>query len=374
MSHLLGSAKIEMLPGWLVGIPKAIQSGDHTMRRYGNLYEKICDFENLNLAFHKVSKGRRYYGDILQYKDMLEENLIALQRELINKTYTPSPYRTFTLYEPKKRIIYVSPVKDRIVHHAIMNIVEPIWNSLFIYDSYACRTDKGTHAGVKRTVEFLRRSQQEWEKLYCLKCDITKFFPSINHHTMLKIITQKIKCRETMWLFERIIFNNTNDRGDPESKDMPIGNLISQWGANLYLNELDQYVKHTLKAKYYIRYMDDFLILHGDHKELHGLKRKISGFLNNYLKLGLNPKSDIYPVNRGIDFLGYRIWYNNILLRKSSLIRAARRFKKLSKTYKQGLISLFNVKCSLFSWLGHCQHANVKRGAILCLEHLVLSR
>ena len=235
------------------------------MRRHGNLYHKICDLENLDLAFYKVSLGRRYYGDILQYKDTLEENLIKLQRELINKIYIPSPYRTFTLYEPKKRIIYVSPVKDRTVHHAIMNIVEPIWDSLFIFDSYACRKEKGTHTGVKRTVEFLRRSQQEWGKVYCLKCDITKFFPSINHHIMLRIIAQKIKCKETMWLFDRIVFNNTFDRDDPESKNMPIGNLISQWGANLYLNDLDQYIKHVLKVKYYIRYMDDFLILNGDH-------------------------------------------------------------------------------------------------------------
>ncbi len=344
------------------------------MRRYGNIYDKICDLENLSLAFYKVSKGRRYYGDILQYKDALEENLIALQNKLVNKTYAPSPYRTFMLYEPKKRVIYVSPIKDRVVHHAVMNVVEPIWNNLFIHDSYACRTDKGTHAGVVRTVDFLRRSRQEREKVYCLKCDITKFFPSINHHIMLKIIGKKIKCRNTLWLFERIIFNNSDDRDDPESKDMPIGNLISQWGANLYLNELDQHIKHTLKVKYYIRYMDDFLVLHDDCRHLHWLKKEISLFLADRLKLGLNPKSDIYPVSRGIDFLGYRIWYNNILLRKSSLVRATKRFKKFSRAYKEGLINLSDVRCSLTSWLGHCKHAAAEKGVNLCLKHLILSR
>jgi len=129
---------------------------------------------------------------------------------------------------------------------------------------------------------------------------------------MLDIIVKKIKCRDTLWLFERIIFSNSNDRDDPESKDMPIGNLISQWGANLYLNELDQHMKHTLKVKYYIRYMDDFLVLYDDHRYLHQLKKEISLFLAARLKLSLNPKSDIYPVSRGIDLLGYRIWYNNI--------------------------------------------------------------
>ncbi|HBE45753.1 MAG TPA: RNA-dependent DNA polymerase [Deltaproteobacteria bacterium] len=343
------------------------------MRRYGNLYKKIYDLENLNFAFYKVSKGRRYYRDILQYKDALEENLINLQRELTNKTYTPSPYRTFTLYEPKKRIIYVSPIKDRIVHHAVMNIVEPIWESLFIYDSYACRKGKGTHAGLARTVKFLRMSRQKWGRVYCLKCDITKFFPSINHHIMFDIIRRKIKCKDTLYLFDKIIFSNSNNRDDPGSKNMPIGNLISQWGANLYLNELDQYIKHVLKIKYYIRYMDDFLILHSDCSYLHWLKKEISLFLAEKLKLSLNPKSDIYPINRGIDFLGYRIWYNNILLRKSSLIRATKSFKRLSRAYKEGLINLADVKCSLSSWLGHCKHANAKRGTIMCLRYLILS-
>lgn len=342
------------------------------MRRHNNLYNKICNFKNLNLAFYKVAKGRRYYKDILLYKDDVEGNLLLLQKELYNKIYIPSPYRTFMLFEPKKRIIYVSPVKDRIVHHAVMNIIEPIWENLFIYDSYACRKGKGTHAGVKRTVEFLRRSQQEWGKTYCLKCDIKSFFPSINHHIMFDVITRKIKCKSTLWLLNKIIFNNSNDKDNFESKNMPIGNLISQWGANLYLNELDQYIKHVVKIKYYIRYMDDFIILHNDCNYLHKLKKEISLFLAEKLRLSLNSKSDIYPVKQGIDFIGYRIWYNNILLRKNSLIRATRRFKKLSNEYKNGLISFYNIKCSLTSWLGHCQHANAKRGIITCLENFLI--
>jgi len=191
---------------------------------------------------------------------------------------------------------------------------------------------------------------------------------------MLNTIAHKIKCKETMWLFETIIFNNANNKDNPASKNMPIGNLISQWGANLYLNELDQYIKHVLKVKYYIRYMDDFVVLSWGSKELHHLKIKISSFLNSHLCLSLNPKTDIYSIDRGIDFLGYRIWHNNILLRKSSLIRATRRFKKLSKAYKNGIVDLSDIKCSLFSWLGHCRHANVKRGARLYLEHLILRK
>lgn len=343
------------------------------MKRQGNLYSEICEFENLNNAFLKVSKGRRFSKDILQYKINLEDKLTILQNELINKNYIPSSYRTFTIHKPKERIIYVSSVKDRVVHHAIMNVVAPIWDRLFIYDSYACRKGKGTHAGVKRTVKFLRKSVQQWNKVYCLKCDIKKFFPSINHRIMLQTIERNIKCQDTIQLFEQIIYAIGN-KNDPASKNMPIGNLISQWSANLYLNVLDQYIKQTLKIKYYVRYMDDFIILLPDQKKLHCIKNNISDFLNDRLKLNLNSKSDIFPISRGIDFLGYRIWYNNILLRKSSLFRATRRFKKLTTVYAEGLIDLKEVKSSLFSWLGHCRHANVKVGAQMCLEHLILRR
>ncbi len=341
------------------------------MKRIGNLYNKICDFQNLHLAFHKVAKGRRYDPEVLKFKINLEENLIDLQNDLLNKTYVPAPYRTFTLYEPKERIIYVSAIRDRVVHHAVMNIIEPIWDKLFIYDSYACRRDKGTHAGVKKTVTFLRRALQEWGRVYCLKCDVSKFFPSINHHIMLSIIGKKIKCQKTLWLFEQIIFANSTNKDDPNSKNMPIGNLISQWAANLYLNELDYFMKHKLKMKYYIRYMDDFLVLHNSSGYLHSVKKSISDFLTNKLKLSLNPKSDIFPIKRGIDFLGYRIWHNNILIRKSSLIRATKRFRKYSKLYRKGKITREKIQASVASWLGHCKHANSINNVLkTCLNHL----
>ena len=340
------------------------------MKRIGNLYYKICDFQNLHLAFYKTAKGRRYDHDILKFKTHLEENLIQLQIELLNKTYSPSPYRTFKLYEPKERTIYVSPVKDRIVHHAVMNIIEPIWDRLFISDSYACRKGKGTHAGMQRTVSFLRKAIQKWNKAYCLKCDISRFFPSINHHILLQVIQKKIKCKDTLWLFETIIFNNSADKNDLESKNMPIGNLISQWSANLYLNELDHYIKHILKIEYYIRYMDDFILLHEDKTYLREIKSKIIAFLSDRLKLKLNPKSDIFPINRGIDFLGYRTWHNNILLRKKNIIKSTKRFKKLKSLCSQGLIDRERIKCSVNSWLGHCKHANATRVIELCVEKL----
>lgn len=327
--------------------------------------------QNLHLAFYKTAKGRRYNPDVLSFKQNLEENLFILQKELLDKTYIPCPYRTFILYEPKERIIYVSPIRDRIIHHAIMNIIEPIWDRLFIFDSYACRKNKGTHAGVKRTVSFLRKAIQRWGKVYCLKCDISKYFPSINHHILLQIIEKKIKCKDTLWLLKTIIFNNSSDKNNPDSKNMPIGNLISQWSANLYLNELDYFIKHNLKVEYYIRYMDDFILLHNDKEYLKLLKHTISAFLIEKLRLNLNPKSDIFPINRGIDFLGYRIWHNNILLRKSNIIKATRRFKKLQKLYKQNLIEKERIICSVNSWLGHCKLANATNAIKKCIQKLL---
>ncbi len=177
-------------------------------------------------------------SEVLNFHKSLEENLIGIQDELISGTYEPRPYRTFTIHEPKERIIHVAPFRDRVVHHAIMNIIEPIWDRLFIYDTYACRKGKGTHAGVNRTTEFLRASQEKWGKTYCFQSDISKCFPSINHHILMRIIERKIKCKGTLRLFEKIIFNG-GDLNDPDSHNLPIGNLISQWAANLYLGELD---------------------------------------------------------------------------------------------------------------------------------------
>lgn len=341
------------------------------MRRHNNLYSRICDFENLLLAFRKASRGRRFTTDVLRFHQNLEENLFRIQEELLQGTYRPDPYRTFTIFEPKERIIHVAPFRDRVIHHAVMNVIEPIWDRLFIFDTYACRKGKGTHAGMHRTIEFLRDAHAKRGKVYCFQGDISKCFPSINHHILMRIIERKIKCKGTLRLLEKIIFNG-GDTVDPDSHNLPIGNLISQWSANLYLGELDYFIKHRMKVKHYVRYMDDFILLHNDKKQLHAWRREIEAFLSNRLRMKLNPKSDIYPVNRGIDFLGYRIWPSHRLMRKSTLFRATRRFKKLSALYALGLVTLQHVRASVMSWLGHCKHADAKAGIEICLQSLKL--
>lgn len=327
------------------------------MKRHGNLFEKIVTFDNLELAYRKVIRGKRYRPAALRFYANLEENLIQLQNELIWGMYETRPYRTFTIHEPKERTIYAAAFRDRVVHHAIMNVVEPIWDGLFSADSYACRSGMGTHAGVAKLDRMLQSATAKWGKVYCLKGDVAKFFPSINHHILMAIIRRKIKCAKTLDLIEKIVFTN-GDRSDPDSHDLPIGNLVSQWGANLYLNELDQFAKHHLKARYYIRYMDDFVILHHDKRQLLDWQRKIAAFVQSNLALKLNNKTGVFPASQGIDFLGYRTWLDRRLLRKSSSRRMVKRLKKLRALFATGKVNLKRVASSVTSWLAHCDYCS----------------
>lgn len=337
-----------------------IQDGfffERYMKRHGNLFERIATFDNLELAYRKAVRGKRYRVDALHFHDRLEENLIQIQNELIWQMYEPRPFRTFIIYEPKQRTIYAAAFRDRVVHHAIMNIIEPIWEGLFIANSYACRKGMGTHEGVAKLDRMRQSAMSSGANIYCFKADVAKFFPSINHHILMAIIRRKIKCQKTLELLEKIIFAN-GDIDNQDSHDLPIGNLISQWGANLYLNELDIFTKHRLKAKHYIRYMDDFIILHHDKQQLLIWQREIVAFLQDRLALSLNNKTSIFPASQGIDFLGYRTWTNKRLLRKSSAKRMVARLKRLKRLFEKGVVNLARVNDSVRSWVAHCDYCN----------------
>lgn len=316
------------------------------MKKYGNLYSKITDIDNIRLAYIKARKGKRWQNTVKNFELNLEDNLKKIQEMLINKTYETSEYITKTIYEPKERLIYKLPFSpDRIVQHAIMNIVEPIWESFFIYDSYACRKNKGIHSGSRKTMEFIRRNR------YCLKCDISKFYPSINHDVLYKIICRKIKDKDVLLLFKNII----DSIG--EKTNIPIGNYTSQWMGNLYLNELDQRIKHVYKVKDYLRYCDDFLLFSNDKTELKNILIDMEKYINDELKLKLS-KKDIFPVSRGIDFLGYRHFKKYILLRKSTAKRVKKRLKRLPYLYKKESITKEKYRSSLASTLGWLKWAN----------------
>jgi len=299
------------------------------------MFENLISFENLYLAYRKARKCKRYRSEILEFSFGLEANLIALQNDLINQTYHHGGYREFIVNDSKKRRIQAASFRDRVVHHALCNIIEPIFDQTFIFDSYACRKDKGTHKAVKRLKTFLRSaafSQRESKnavpKIYCLQCDISKYFDNINHRILFGILQKRIGDEKVLWLIQEILNSNNANTG----KGIPIGNLTSQLFANVYLNGLDQYVKRVLKQRHYLRYMDDFLILGIGKWELWQIKREIADFLQTKLKLNLHPKkANVFPVEQGIEFLGYRNFLNYRVLRKSTVKRFIKKMKNKQK-------------------------------------------
>lgn len=339
------------------------------MKTYGDLYPQIYDFKNLHSAYLKARRNKRYKQEVLRFSARLEENLIDIQNCLIWKTYKPSPYKFFTIYEPKERMIAALPFYDRVVHHALCNLIEPIFERSMILDSYACRRGQGVLAGVLRTTRFLRDAGRRWGRVYCLKADVTKFFPSIDHAALKKILRRRIACPDTLGLIDTIIDSPETDRG------LPIGSLTSQLWANVYLNELDHFVKETLQVQYYTRYMDDFVIFDADKERLHAILVEIADFLADNLRLALNGKTQIFPLApRCVDYLGYRLWQDYRLLRKANVRRTKRKLLKQSRLYGQGLIGMKDIRPGIASWLGHAKHADTWRLRAKVLGGLLFRR
>jgi RNA-directed DNA polymerase len=314
------------------------------MKRHGNLFERIVSTDNLVLAYDRARKGKNWQRAVKAFDPVL--GLDQIRMSLIDGTFRTSPYRTKTIFEPKKRTVYILPfAPDRIVHHAIMNVVEPIWESLFIHDSYACRKGKGIHAGSTRTMEFVRRNR------YCLQCDIRKFYPSMQHDIAFGLIERKIKCRRTLDLFHDIVYSPGN------GANIPIGNYTSQWIGNLYLNELDHYVKNIGKVRDYIRYCDDFLLFHNDKGLLREAQGAVRAFSAERLGLSLSV-CEVFPVTQGVDFLGYRHFPGYVLLRKSTAQRIMRRFRRLPHLLDTSRVTLDQLRsavASISGWIGWAQ-------------------
>ena len=316
------------------------------MKRHGNLFQQIVSMENLELAYIKARRGKSWQKNVQRFEEDVPGNLKRIQEMLINKTYHTSRYQTKKVYEPKERTIYVLPFyPDRLIQHAIMNVLEPIWDNLFIYDSYACRKNKGIHVGSLRTMEFIRKND------YCLQCDISKFYPSMNHDVLFGIVQRKIKCPDTLWLLRDIIYSYSGE------SNVPIGNYTSQWMGNLYLNELDQLIKHKYRIRHYIRYCDDFLLFHNDKKVLHEMAKVITDFVGETLKMRLS-KCNLFPVSHGVDFLGYRHFRGYILLRKSTAKRVRKRLKRLPYDLKHHNITPEQFRSSIASTRGWLKWAN----------------
>lgn len=338
------------------------------MKRHGNLYSQITPFENLLVAAKQAQRGKRYRDPVLVFNHHLEQELFQLQAELQTKTYQPGDYRTFEIYEPKRRVISAAPYRDRVVHHALCNIIAPIFDRTFIATSYANRKGYGSHRALRQFVSYARSSR------YVLQCDIRKYFPSIDIAILKKLIRRKLKCQDTLWLIDRIL--DTPSLGEipidyfpgdslltplERPKGLPIGNLTSQFLANVYLNSFDRYIKETLAVSKYVRYVDDFALFSDDRDFLHHCRGQIEDFLVT-LRLKIHPiKSQLTQACQGANFVGFRVLPDRIRVRNHNLQTGRRRIKRLQSDVASDRISEQSVTQSLQSWNAHLAHGNTWR-------------
>lgn len=338
------------------------------MKRIGNLWPQIISLENLHRAAYQVLRGKRDQSAAGDFFRDLEGNLLRLQDELLSGSYVPGGYRTFWISDPKRRLISAAPFKDRVVHHALVNVIEPVFERRFIHHSYACRTGKGTHRALTQFVRWARESR------YVLKMDIRKFFPSIDHEILKDRIRRTIKDPEVLRLSDLIVDGSNAQEpvtgyfpGDglltplERRRGIPIGNLTSQFFANVYLDALDHFVKDRLGMTRYLRYVDDFCCCHDSKDYLTGLRERISEFLF-MLRLRLNEgKSRVRQVKEGVEFLGFVVLPDRLRLNQTGVRRQRRRLKKLQKDYAAGLIGSGDVKASVQAWVAHAEHGDTCR-------------
>ncbi len=308
--------------------------------------------ENLFSAWQEFSCEKMKKSDVQEFEFDLENNLFTLHESLKSKAYQHFEYTAFNVCDPKLRRIHKATVRDRVLHHALFRILYPIFDKGFVFDSYSCRIEKGTHRAVGRLNSFCRKlSCNNHKNIYALKCDVRKFFDSVDRNILLELIKNKISDAETIWLIEKIVRSF--------KKGLPLGNVTSQLFANIYLNELDQFAKHILKEKYYLRYCDDFIILAKDEKHLEKLVVHIDEFLKSQLKLFLHPnKIIIRKYRQGIDFLGYVVLPHHLALRTKTKRRMMRKIQQGSSNLKSGLISEKSFNQSLQSYSGMLKHCS----------------
>ena len=317
------------------------------MKRYGNLYAKIWDMQNIREAHHNAQRGKQHYREVQMVNADEEKYLAQIQAMLRDKTFRNSEYEIFTKIEGgKKREIYKLPYfPDRIIHHCIMQVLEPIWMRVFISDTYAALKRRGIHKGVKRVKLALRDIENT---RYCLKFDVRKFYPSIDHGILKTLLRRAIKDPDVLRLLDEIISS---------ANGIPIGNYLSQYFGNLYLAYFDHWMKEDKRCRYYFRYCDDIVILHGDKEFLHRLFADVQRYLYDLLKLSIKSNYQVFPVGkRGIDFLGYRFFHDYTLLRKS----IARRFKAKALYIKRAYCNMppSQIVNGLMSYWGWMKHGN----------------
>jgi len=314
------------------------------MHRHKNLFDSVCSFDNVRSAAVEALRGKRRSMAGASFFCRMESELVALSRELSTGEYRHGPYSYFTITDPKERLVAAARFRDRVVHHAIVRVIEPIFENRFIEDSFACRLGKGTHAAMRRALHFARGYP------YALKCDVAKYFASVDHETLISLLERVIKEDRLMALVRDILASHP--------VGLPIGNLTSQFFANVYLNPLDHFVKHTLRANGYVRYMDDFILFGDTRVQLQDWGGQVKAFLGS-LRLQMHPtKYRLLPTVKGVDFAGYVVFSDGrVRVRASSVRRFGRRYRRMLWQVRSSRRQASDLTQSIQAWVAHASHA-----------------
>lgn len=321
-----------------------------------SLYERIYDTKNLEESYKRTQSGnRKYRKEAIYFAMSKERKLRCLQKELEDRTYRPGSYIEFYVFEPKKRLVHAPHIRDKIVQFSIHTVLQGIYRSVFIKDSYACLEEKGTHEAVHRIQHYMRLAQWKYEEPYIVKIDVRKFFYSINRDILKTIYRKKIPESEQDFLRILDMIVDSSPEGE---RGLPLGNVTSQDFANIYLNEVDQFCKRYLGLKWYVRYMDDICIIVKDRETARNVLAKIRTYVKDHLDLELNEKTHIYPLAQGINTIGFRIHTTHLEVRNSSKAAMKRRIKKIDEKVQSGRLTKKQAQQSVNAWLGHARHSN----------------
>lgn len=321
-----------------------------------SLYEKIYDTNNMEESYKRTqSAERKYRKEAIYFSMSKERKLRGLRKELKDKTYRSGSYIEFYVYEPKKRLVHAPHIRDKIVQFSIHTVLQGVYRPVFIKDSYACLEDKGTHEAVHRIQHYMRLAQWKYEEPYIVKIDVRKFFYSINRDILKTIYRKKIPESEQDFLRILDMIVDSSPEGE---KGLPLGNVISQDFANIYLNEVDQFCKRYLGLKWYVRYMDDICIIVKDRETARNVLAKIRAYVKDHLDLELNEKTHIYALAQGINTLGFRIHTTHLEVRNSSKAAMKRRIKKIDEKVQSGRLTKKQAQQAVNAWLGHARHSN----------------
>ncbi|MBN1955866.1 MAG: RNA-directed DNA polymerase [Anaerolineae bacterium] len=336
------------------------------MKTFKNLYPTICTWENLRAAWRKASRGKRGKEPAAAFEFDLESNLLQLELELEARAYCPGPYHSFFIHDPKRRLISAAPFGDRVVHHALCNVIEPLFERGFIYDSYANRKGKGNHRALDRCQAFARRYR------YVLQCDLRQFFPSVDHAVLRAILARKIADPGAMWLVDQILASGVGVLSEQYTmvyfpgddllaaarpRGLPIGNLTSQFWANCLMNPFDHFVKRELGCKGYLRFVDDFLLFADDRATLWTWRAAAVEYLAQ-LRLTIHPGAHPRPVTEGIPFLGFVIYPTHRRLKRRNVVNYRRRLRALLQAYRDHAIPLDRVDASIQGWINHARYGD----------------